>query len=297
MMRIKRQALPLLLIFGMTLSGCEAADMEAPETNTGEQAGTAEAPLPEPEVSEEDLQKIGAEHSKEARDAMRRGDYAVAYCIWLPMARAGNNDAQYALGWMYHHGYGLSIDDSRAIEWWEKAANNQHPEATMALALLYQYGGRGLKRDRVRAVGYFMRAVKDNDDDDAKLRLYSILSGRSGKARTAAMDEFKANPILLGDSLQIVAPKANLRAAPTTKAKRVAGLVQGDRVYEFTRQGKWVQIGIPGLSMVAWIHRDLVAPAPPPAPPSPPAVTTPEEEAGSALIEKVVSEEIISPAE
>lgn len=296
MMRIQRQALPLLLIFGLTLSGCEAADMEAPATNTGEQAGTAEAPKPEPEVSEEDLKKIGTEHSKEARDAMRRGDYAVAYCIWLPMARSGNSDAQYALGWMYHHGYGLSIDDSRAIEWWEKAADNKHPEATMALALLYQYGGRGLKRDRVRAVSYFMRAVEDNDDDDAKLRLYSILSGRSGKAQSAAMDQFKSNPTLLGEPFQIVAPKANVRAAPTTKSKRVAGLVQGDRVYEFTRQGKWVQIGIPDLSMVAWIHKDLVAPAPPPARPSPPASQS-ATEAGSALIESVVKEEALSPAQ
>lgn len=264
-MRITPQAFALILSCSVTLTGCEAADVEAPETNTGEAAAPEVAPKPEPVISEQDLQKIGDANSEEAREAMRRGDYAVAYCIWSPMARAGNGDAQYALGWMYHHGYGLAINDNKAIEWWEKAANNKHPEATMALALLYQYGGKGIKRDRVRAVSYFMRAVKDNDDDDAKLRLYSILSGRSGKAREAAMEEFKSDPTLLGEPLQIISPRANVRAAPTTKSKRVGGLVQGDRVYEFTRQGKWVQIGVPSLALVAWIHKDLVAPAPAPS--------------------------------
>lgn len=292
MIGITRPARFFLLMGSIALSGCEAADMEPPPTNTGEQSTPQVSAQQEPVVTEEDLQKIGAEHSKEARDAMRKGDYAVAYCIWLPMARTGNADAQYALGWMYHHGYGLAIDDNQAIDWWGKAANNQHPEATMALALLYQYGGKGIKRDRVRAVSYFMRAVKDNNDDDAKLRLYSILSGRSGKARDAAMDEFKADPTLLGEPMQIIAPKANVRAAPTTKAKRVGGLEQGDRIYEFTRQGKWVQVGIPSLSLIAWIHKDLLAPAPPPEPVPVEVDSTVSDETGAALMERAVSEEV-----
>ena len=52
----------------------------------------------------------------------------------MAMAEAGDVHAQYSLGWMYHNGYGLSIDDERAQEWWGKAANQNDADSQYALA-------------------------------------------------------------------------------------------------------------------------------------------------------------------
>lgn len=199
---------------------------------------------------------------RSAQEAMRNGDFAIAYCFWLPLARRGDADAQYALGWMYHNGYGLRIDDETAIYWWEKAAENKNPEAIMALAMLYHQGGKTVRKDAEKAVHYFMKAVAENDDEDARLMLQTMLGSRSKTRRALALGVLKENPGILGTPIVVTAERANVRAKATTKSNRVAGLVKGDQVIEFSREGDWVHIGIPEQGIVAWIHHSLVtAPA------------------------------------
>ncbi len=196
---------------------------------------------------------------RSAREAMRNGDYAIAYCFWLPLARRGDADAQYALGWMYHNGYGLRIDDETAIYWWEKAAENKNPEAIMALAMLYHQGGKTVKKDAEKAVHYFMKAVEENDDEDARLMLQTMLGSKSRTRRALAMGVLKENPGILGAPIVVTAERANVRARPTTKSNRVAGLIKGDEIIEFSREDGWVNIGIPEKGLVAWIHESLVS--------------------------------------
>ena len=48
--------------------------------------------------------------------AYERGDYATALDEWLPLAKSGIAHAQYALGAIYDHGYGLPQDYAEAIK-------------------------------------------------------------------------------------------------------------------------------------------------------------------------------------
>ena len=79
-----------------------------------------------------------------ARAAMQAGDYAEAYYLWRGMADTGDADAMYNLGWMYHNGYGLVIDDTEALRWWEQAASGESVDALYALGNLLRFGGRGV---------------------------------------------------------------------------------------------------------------------------------------------------------
>jgi len=71
--------------------------------------------------------------------AYANGDYALAFSEFKKAADAGDMNAQYNLGVMYEHGHGVEQSDLTAGEWYQLAADNGHPEAPMALQLLYEY--------------------------------------------------------------------------------------------------------------------------------------------------------------
>ena len=47
-------------------------------------------------------------------DAYDRGDYSTAFKEWLPLAKAGNGEAQLRLGAMYAKGQGVPQDFAQA---------------------------------------------------------------------------------------------------------------------------------------------------------------------------------------
>ena len=79
-----------------------------------------------------------ADNSK-GEAAYANGDYALALSEFKKAADAGDMNAQYNLGVMYEHGHGVDQSDLKAGEWYQMAADNGHPEAPMALQLLYEY--------------------------------------------------------------------------------------------------------------------------------------------------------------
>lgn len=95
----------------------------------------------------------------EAAAAAQRGDYVVAYCFWRPLAEQGDAEAQYALGWMYHNGYGLVTDDLAAKAWWEKAVAQGHTDAMFSLGTLYSVGSSAIVRDYPNAMRLWTRAA------------------------------------------------------------------------------------------------------------------------------------------
>ena len=79
-----------------------------------------------------------ADNSK-GEEAYANGDYEVALKEFTNAAEEGDMNAQFNLGVMYEHGHGVEQSDLRAGEWYQMAADNGHPEAPMALQLLYEY--------------------------------------------------------------------------------------------------------------------------------------------------------------
>ncbi len=107
----------------------------------------------------ENHQRADRERYIEAVAAVRRGDYVEAYYFWRPLAEQGDADAQYALGWMYHNGYGLVADDKIAKAWWEKAAAQGHTDAMFSLGTLYSLGSETIARDYPAAIRLWLQAA------------------------------------------------------------------------------------------------------------------------------------------
>lgn len=69
----------------------------------------------------------------QARTNFNLGDYHIAFNQLEPLAKKGNPDAQYALGYMYYYGYGTSMNYAKAQYWINLAANQGSVSAVQAL--------------------------------------------------------------------------------------------------------------------------------------------------------------------
>jgi len=68
--------------------------------------------------------------------AFKNQDYHSAFKKLKPLAKDGNPQAQYAVGYMYYYGLGTTIDKPQAFMWMEKSANQGYAPATSALSKL-----------------------------------------------------------------------------------------------------------------------------------------------------------------
>jgi TPR repeat protein len=65
--------------------------------------------------------------------------------------------ACYRLGWFYEQGLGVSSNDKKAIELYERACQANWAVACRALGMIY-WRGDGVKRSRKRAIEYYQKA-------------------------------------------------------------------------------------------------------------------------------------------
>jgi len=93
-------------------------------------------------------------------DAARQGDYNGALQFWQERASLGDAQAQFNLALMYHGGLGVPSDEEKALQWYQKAAQNGYPWAQEYMAIGYQEGWFGLKRDRKKSKRWFKQLDK-----------------------------------------------------------------------------------------------------------------------------------------
>ncbi|HFQ91277.1 MAG TPA: sel1 repeat family protein, partial [Chromatiales bacterium] len=70
-----------------------------------------------------------ADPYKEGYDSAYGGNYGEAFSKWYPLAMEGDARAQFSLGLMYHSGLFVEMDESKALFWYHKAAENGIREA------------------------------------------------------------------------------------------------------------------------------------------------------------------------
>ncbi len=70
-------------------------------------------------------------------------------------------DAQYSLGICYHEGYGVEKNEIEAVKWLQKAAAQNHPAAQLNLGVCYAKG-EGVAKDEVEAVKWFRKSAEQN---------------------------------------------------------------------------------------------------------------------------------------
>ncbi len=200
-------------------------------------------------------QQIEAMH-QQARGAMLEGNYAIAYCIWHPMARRGDNAAQYNIGWMYHNGYGLRIDDEIALYWWLKAAATGSADAHFALGDLYA-NGQGVEKNMAIALGWYISASLQNHEP-ARETMMTLLASENPGALEIFNILLKHNWSVLGDTMEIKVAKANTRRGPGKNHAIVTTLDQGHPVIPLKERNGWTYIGITGEGRSAWIFSGLI---------------------------------------
>jgi TPR repeat protein len=98
--------------------------------------------------------------------AYNGGDYEKAISIWLPLAQQEEARSQAGLGFIYHRGLGVPVDDKMAAYWSRKAAEHGQPEGQLLLGTLYFYG-QGVTQSYVRAFAWCDLA-QDNGSSDAE---------------------------------------------------------------------------------------------------------------------------------
>ena len=90
--------------------------------------------------------------------ALKREHYATALRSWLPLAEAGDPEAQANVGYMYEEGLGVSQQLDVAVGWYEKAAASGSMQANHNLGMIFAEG-RGTPQSWVRALRYFETAA------------------------------------------------------------------------------------------------------------------------------------------
>lgn len=90
--------------------------------------------------------------------AYESGDYGRAYGVWLPLATAGDSDAQFGLGVLLDNGQGVPESDADAAKWYRQPAEKGNPDAQFNLALLYD-SGSGVPVDKTEAARWYYRAA------------------------------------------------------------------------------------------------------------------------------------------
>ena len=114
----------------------------------------------------------------EAQAAYDRKDYATAFTKWRELAKAGNAQAQYHVGYMIFRAEGTNYDIREARQWLERAAKGGVELAQVELAdiLASRQGGQD---DAPLAVFWYEAAVKQGNVK-AMRELAGLYSGKPG---------------------------------------------------------------------------------------------------------------------
>lgn len=100
----------------------------------------------------------------EGATAYNNKNYALAYKEILPLAKAGNTDAEHLLGLMYYMGRGVPQDYKEALFWHRKAALKGKADAQYVVGAMY-YTGNAVIQDHKEAVTWFRKAAEQGHPD------------------------------------------------------------------------------------------------------------------------------------
>ena len=193
----------------------------------------------------------------DAVHAMREGNFAEAYCLLRPHAESGDAEAQYNIGWMYLNGYGLAINDSLALEWWQRAADQGHVDAIFSMAMLYSLGEGQVKKDMDRAIDLYLLAAEDGHED-ARMIIRSMLQRNDRAIRDRKQQIVNTYGSMLGTLKQVRVKRVNIRSGPGLDQAIVASAEQGQAILTLSEKGKWTQVVLKDSGNIAWVYASLL---------------------------------------
>ncbi|EGZ25679.1 hypothetical protein PHYSODRAFT_486347 [Phytophthora sojae] len=93
--------------------------------------------------------------------------HAQAYNYFNRAAQAGDVNSQSAVAGMLLKGEGTAQDNVTAIKWYEKAAEKNHTRALNGLGFIHFHGSGGVSENKSLALEYFERAAENQEDGDS----------------------------------------------------------------------------------------------------------------------------------
>jgi TPR repeat protein len=106
---------------------------------------------------------------RQGLSAFNTGDYASALKVWRPLAERGEPRSEAGIGFMYHRGLGVRVDDREAAVWLLRAAEQGQAEGQLMLGMLFYYG-RGVTQSYVQAYAWCELAENGGNSDAALCR-------------------------------------------------------------------------------------------------------------------------------
>jgi TPR repeat protein len=108
-------------------------------------------------------------------------NYKLARIYWKPIAKEGNQNAQYLLGVMYANGQGVKTDFQKASHWFLKSALQGDVGAMYFLGTFLKEG-KGINQNFLKAGEWFQKAA-EKGYPDAQLQLGEMYASGKGKPK------------------------------------------------------------------------------------------------------------------
>ncbi len=112
--------------------------------------------------TQEDIEKAIKEHDLYSVAEWLPSDWEQAFNQYLPMAEAGDAQAQFNVAYCYARGDVMDQDFEKAFEWYQKAADKGDPRAHYNLSQMYERG-ESVIPDSIKARELFNRALELGD--------------------------------------------------------------------------------------------------------------------------------------
>jgi hypothetical protein len=104
----------------------------------------------------------------------------VLACIFWFNSHPTSPKAQYELGMKYETGQGVQQNETQAVYWYQKAADQGYAAAQDSLGVMYESGSGGLAKDDAQAIVWYQKAA-DQGDSDSQYQLGVMYeNGRGG---------------------------------------------------------------------------------------------------------------------
>ena len=175
-------------------------------------------------LAEIDTKSIDPEFAK-IEALVKAKNMAGAYQALEKLAKQGNAQALYNLGYLTQSGQGTAKDDKKALQLYEQASNKGYPVASYVLGKNYIVGSMGLKSDPAKAKQYLEKASSQGFDDasvDLAILLFSENKPESDKAGLA-----KLEPLIKKGNYQAIHAKALYDISSGFKNKEEKSVQQG----------------------------------------------------------------------
>lgn len=176
----------------------------------------------------------------------------------LPLAEKNDPAAQYDIGVMYLRGRGVSIDNSKAIQWLKKAANQSHHKAQYKLATMYLEGA-GTGQNNTEAAKWLKKSAQSgyppaqfqlgklyehgkgvSRDRQEAVKWYTLAADRDYQKARQALTKLKQNYVP-------AAPAPTPVASAPKKTRQASVSLANSR--ELLLKGKWLNKSRPALHL------------------------------------------------